>query len=159
MLACMQYIFRASIVVSLLCLVNGCNPESTFAAGRDLDPCLANIPTGCGISARCVLDSDHYLAGTLPGSRQFLVRAPGEVDATFRVLLDERRSSGTAFVLTAHEPTCSAVSVYDNMGQDVFALTDSDGVLVVVLHLRSAGDHLVELTSDANSHYALMVDL
>jgi hypothetical protein len=140
-------------------MVAGCDAESTFAAGRELDPCLANIPTGCGISARCILDTEHYIAGNLPGSRQFLVRAVSAVEAKFQVLLDERRSSGTSFVLTVHEPTCSESSVYDIMGQDLFHLTDADGILHVVLLIRHPGDHLVELTSDASSHYALTVDL
>jgi hypothetical protein len=99
------------------------------------------------------------LAGTLPGSRQFVVRTTGAATARFQVLLDERRASGTDFVLTVHEPTCSEASVYDNMGQDLFSLTDTDGVLHVSLQIRRAGDHLVELTSDAYCRYALTVDL
>ncbi|MFH0902695.1 MAG: hypothetical protein V2A73_18850 [Pseudomonadota bacterium] len=136
----------------------GCDAELTFAEGRELEPCVGNYPTACGSQARCVLDEEHYLAGEFPGSRRFIVRTEGEALLDVQFLLVDRRNPGSDFRLVVHEPVCGERYLYDAAGQDLFRLIGADGVLLIPMKVLLAGDHLVELISDAYCGYYLKVN-
>lgn len=136
----------------------GCSETSTFTVGRDLEICEGNVPTACAVTGRCVLDDAHYLEGTFPGSRRFIVRTEGEATLRFELFLYERKNPGTELRVVAYEPACADRTIYDSAGQDVFRVAASDGILRVELRVTRPGDHLIELSSDAYCRYALKVD-
>ena len=141
-----------------LMLPLGCGDQSTFALGRELDACASNLPTACGLAARCVLDEAHYLDGHFPSARRFIARTDGEATLRFGLLLSDEQAPGTELQFIVHEPTCSDRYSWDSNGQDLFRLTGSDGVLVVPIDVHRAGDHLVEFVSDAYCSYALKLN-
>lgn len=136
----------------------GCGDTSTFALGRQLDVCEENLPTACGVSARCALGSDAYLAGSFPGSRRFVVTTEGTATIQFQVLLTDEQAPGTDLELVVHEPSCGERTSFSSGGRDLFGLTGSDGVLEIPMKVVHGGDHLVELSADAFCSYALKWD-
>jgi hypothetical protein len=139
----------------LLPVFAACNNESFFTMGRDRIVCEDSIPTACGATARCVLDTGHYLNGQFPSARRFIVRTMAEADLKFELYLDDRHAPGTSLQLVVSEPSCSEKASYDSAGVDIFTSAGADGILGIPAHTTRAGDHLVELSSDAYCSYAL----
>jgi hypothetical protein len=135
--------------------LGACSNESFFTLGRDRTVCEDIIPTACGATARCVLDTDHYLDGEFPSGRRFIVRTMGEADLKFELYLDERHAPGTSLRLEVSEPSCNEKSTYDSAGTDIFKSAGADGILTMPMHTTRPGDHLVELSSDAYCSYVL----
>jgi hypothetical protein len=146
---------RRCLLVALALGLGGCDNESFFKLGRDRTVCEDNIPTACGQTARCVLDSKHYLEAEFPSARRFIVRTLGEADLKFELYLDERHTPGTSLRLEVSEPSCNEKSTYDSAGTDIFRVAGMDGILSISMHATRPGDHLVELTSDAYCSYVL----
>lgn len=143
----------------LLAGLSGCGDSAAFTLGRDFNVCDENLPTACALAARCVLDPDHYIAGTFPSARRFVARTKGDATLRISLLLTVERAPGTELQLIVHEPSCADRVTWDSAGQDLFRLTGSDGVLEVPIHVVHPGDHLVELVSDAYCDYSLKLDL
>jgi hypothetical protein len=91
----------------LLLALGACDNQSFFTLGRDRMACEDSIPTACGSTARCVLDTSHYLDGDFPSGRRFIVRTTGEADLNFEIYLDDRHSPGTSLRLQIAEPSCN----------------------------------------------------
>jgi hypothetical protein len=143
----------------LLLALGACGNESFFTLGRDRVVCEDNIPTACGATARCVLDTGQYLDGQFPGARRFIVRTPAEADLKFEIYLDDRHAPGTSLQLVVSEPSCSEKTTYDSAGVDIFRSAGADGILSMNAHATRAGDHLVELSSDAYCSYVLRLSI
>ena len=143
----------------LLLAIGACGNESFFTLGRDPIVCEESIPTACGATARCVLDTHHYLKGDFPSGRRFIVRTMAEADLKFEIYLDQRHSPGTMLRLEVSEPSCSEKSLYDSAGTDIFKDAGADGILTIPAHTTHPGDHLVELQSDAYCSYVLRVSM
>jgi hypothetical protein len=135
--------------------LSACNEESFFTMGRERTVCEDSIPTTCGTTARCVLDTEHYLDGDFPSGRRFIVRTTGEADLKFEMYLSNRHSPGTSLRLEISEPSCNEKKAYDSAGRDIFDAAGADGILSMPMHTVRAGDHLVELSSDAYCSYVL----
>jgi hypothetical protein len=146
---------RSGLLLGALLVAGGCSNESFFTIGRDRVVCEDSIPTACGATARCVLDTGHYLDGKFPGSRRFIVRTKGESDLKFEIYLDDRRAPGTSLRLEAFEPSCNETSLWDSAGKDIFQTSGTDGIIPISIHVTRPGDHLVELSSDAYCSYVL----
>jgi hypothetical protein len=147
---------KTAVFTSFLLLALGaCNNESFFTLGRERTACEDSIPTTCGSTARCVLDTSHYLDGDFPSGRRFIVRTAGETDLKFEIYLDDRHAPGTSLRLQVAEPTCSEKTTYDSAGKDIFQDSGADGILSMTMHAVRPGDHLVELSSDAYCSYVL----
>jgi hypothetical protein len=142
-----------------LCFVwlglGACSNESFFTLGLDRMVCEDSIPTACGATARCVLDTSHYLDGDFPSARRFIVRTMGEADVKFEIYLDDRHSPGTSLRLEVSEPSCNDKQTYDSAGVDIFRQAGMDGIIEIPIHTTQPGDHLVELSSDAYCSYVL----
>ena len=149
---------KRPLAAAALALAAGCGDDSTFTLGRDLEICESNLPTACGLAARCVLDEQHYLAGNFPGSRRFIARTGGEETIRFSLFLSDERAPGTELQIIVHEPSCGDRYVWDSGGQDLFRLVSGSGVLTVPITVRQPGDHLVEFVSDAYCAYALKLN-
>ena len=150
---------RWGLLLSLLVGLAGCDNESFFKIGRDPLTCEDSIPTACGATARCVLDTKHYLEGDFPSGRRFIVRTSGESDLKFEIYLDNRHAPGTSLRLEASEPSCNEKTTYDSAGTDIFQDAGADGILAIPVHTVRPGDHLVELSSDAYCSYVLRVSM
>jgi len=135
--------------------LSACSNSSFFTVGRDRTICEQNIPTACGATARCVLDTSHYLDGEFPSSRRFIVRTTGEADLKFEIYLDDRHAPGTSLRLVVSEPSCNEKATYDSDGVDIFQAAGADGIITMPIHTTRPGDHLVELSSDAYCSYVL----
>ena len=146
-----------AVLISLLAGLglSACGNESFFTLGRDRMVCEDSIPTACGATARCVLDTDHYLTGDFPSGRRFIVRTMGEADLRFEIYLDNRRAPGSSLRLETSEPSCNDKQIYDSAGVDIFKAAGEDGVLIIPMHVVRPGDHLVELSGDAYCSYVL----
>lgn len=149
---------RRAAWLALVLSWSGCSEESTFTIGRDPLVCEASIPTACETTARCTLDTSHYIQGRFPGSERFIVRTDGAAKLNFEVLLLNQKTPGSEFILTVHEPNCSDRYTYDSGGRDLYRLADVNGVLQIPMSVARAGDHFVELVSDAFCDYALKYD-
>jgi hypothetical protein len=136
-------------------VLGACDNGSFFTLGRDRLACEDSIPTACGSTARCVLDTSHYLDGNFPSGRRFIVRTTSEADLKFEIYLDDRHAPGTSLRLQVAEPSCNEKETYDSAGKDIFQNAGADGILSMSMHTVRAGDHLVELSSDAYCSYVL----
>ena len=143
----------------LLLALSGCSNESFFTLGRDHTVCEDTIPTACGMAARCVLDTSHYLDGEFPSGRRFIVRTPGEADLKFEIYFVERHAPGTSLILDVSEPSCNEKETYDSGGVDIFQAAGEDGIIAIPIHTTRPGDHLVELSSDAYCTYDLRLSM
>jgi hypothetical protein len=145
---------RLPFIAAALFILPACEVQ-TFTIGLEREPCEANVPTACGAVAHCVLDAEHYLDGEFPSSRRFIIRTDGEESFELQLLIFDERTPGTELLVIVHEPSCGERYTWDSGGRDLFRMTGSDGVLRVPFHVLHRGDHLVEITSDANARYAL----
>jgi hypothetical protein len=144
-----------SVLAFLSLGLSGCGNESFFTLGRDRMVCEDSIPTACGATARCVLDTEHYLDGVFPSARRFIVRTTGESDLKFEIYLDQRHAPGTSLRLEISEPACNEKQLWDSAGTDIFQDAGADGILAIPMHTTRPGDHLVELSGDAYCSYVL----
>ena len=149
---------RIALAFVLLGL-SACSNEWFFTMGRDRTVCEDSIPTACGATARCVLDTSHYLDGNFPSARRFIVRTMGESDLKFEIYLDDRHAPGTSLRLEVSEPSCNEKELYDSAGVDIFQDAGEDGIIAIPIHTTRPGDHLVELSSDAYCSYFLRSSL
>jgi hypothetical protein len=145
---------RIALCFALLGL-GACSSDWFFTSGRDHTVCEDSIPTACGTTARCVLDTGHYLDGDFPSARRFIVRTAGESDLKFEIYLDNRRAPGTSLRLEVSEPSCNEKTFFDSSGVDIFQDAGADGIIGIPIHTTKPGDHLVELSSDAYCSYVL----
>jgi hypothetical protein len=145
----------SALTVLLVLGLAACNDQSFFTIGRERVVCADSIPTACGSTARCVLDTGHFIDGDFPSGRRFIVRTTGEADLKFEIYLDERHAPGTTLRLEVSEPSCNEKVTYDSAGKDIFQASGADGILAIPVHTVRPGDHLVELSSDAYCSYVL----
>lgn len=156
-----------SLVVLGASLAGGClqgTSEATFLEDRKEILCEGVWPVCSGKFAGCLLDEDHYITGTFPGGRKFLVETtPG--DWVIRVLffLEDRLAPGTETEVSWYEPGCSEEYRYqlskDQYGGDLFEQAGPDQVFEVEHTVVDPGDHLIEIYSDATCRYDLRVEL
>ena len=139
--------------------LGACTSESFFTLERDRTVCEDSIPTACGTTARCVLDTSHYLDGDFPSARRFIVRTMGESDLKFEIYLDNRHAPGTSLRLEVSEPSCNEKQLFDSAGADIFQRAGASGIIAMPIHTTRPGDHLVELSSDAYCSYVLRISL
>jgi hypothetical protein len=139
-----------AVPMALAGLVLGCD----FTSGTSLNRCMDTIPAACGMTAHCVLDTNQYLQGEFPGAQTFVVRTDTPVTVNFEFVFQNRISPGTQLTLTSTEPDCAGQSSYTSQG-DLFELAGASGILKFPIQLMSAGDHLVQFSSDAYCSYEL----
>ncbi|MCB9557198.1 MAG: hypothetical protein H6707_13910 [Deltaproteobacteria bacterium] len=146
----------------------GCIPTTSreaFTQGADEIPCSATYPVCRGKFAGCRLANDSYISGTFPGSRKVVAETPpGDFKLQLRIYLDDRLSAGTDTEVLWYEPGCSEIYRYqlskDGVGgRDLFEIAGNNQVFSVTQRVVDAGDHLVEVFSDATASYLLRVDV
>ena len=138
------------LAVALAGLVLSCD----FTSGTSLNQCADTIPAACGNTAHCVMTNSQYLQGEFPGAQTFILRTDNPVTVTFEFVFQNRISPGTQLSLTSTEPDCAGQSSYTSQG-DLFELAGASGILKFPIELMSAGDHLVQFSSDSYCSYEL----
>jgi hypothetical protein len=140
-------------------LLLGCGvDEGDFIQGADYEPCLSNLPI-CQQTAGCALGENKYTEGDFPGYLSFVVTTPADTTVVVKIFFKSRVHPGQDTEIIWYEPGCSDSYSYRSEGEDIFALAGSKRVFSQEQNLRRAGDHLVEVSSDAFTHYFLRVEL
>jgi len=132
--------------------------EGDFIAGAESDPCMANVPV-CQTTAGCNLDESHYIEGDFPGYRNFVVSTPADTTIVVRIFFKTRKHPGEDTEIIWYEPGCHVSYNYESKGQDIFQMAGTDRIFTQEKKVRQAGDHLVEIFSDATCHFFARVDI
>ncbi|MEO0604192.1 MAG: hypothetical protein AAF211_22335 [Myxococcota bacterium] len=150
------------VASGLLGWLAGCDQGwGSFVDGRLPNLC-AEAYAVCGVTAGCALDAQHYVTGTFPGARRVVVSHPEPTRFRVMFYLTETTSPGTELSIQLHEPDCSFdpeaagvelsdVDVIEEAGLDRTLLFES-------LTVDVAGEHLLEVYSDATVAYLLAVE-
>jgi hypothetical protein len=145
--------------VAWLAALSGCGvSEGDFIAGADPDPCQGNVPV-CATSAGCVLAETKYMEGDFPGLANFVVTTPADTSIEVKLFFKTRVHPGDDTEFIWYEPGCGDNYVWESGGIDMFAKAGADRVFSQAHEVRRAGDHLIEIYSDATTHYFLRVEL
>ena len=131
--------------------------DAGFIGNRSLNPCSDVIIACKGMSAGCILDDKHYIEGSFPGSRKFLVTAAPGKKVRVLILLQNKLSPGSSTKVSLYEPGCT--DEYKNSVSDLFTAAGADSVLEVENAVVKNGDHLVAIESDAVVQYLLRVEV
>jgi len=159
--------FTRAKLLSLCLLLVGCldtTSEATFIGDRNEDLCNGVFHQCKGQTAGCILDEDHYIMGTFPGERKFLVETTqGDWKIKVLIFLAERLSPGTETEIRWYEPGCVDEYKYqlskDQLRGDLFEQAGRDQVFEVEQPVIEAGDHLVSVWSDAVCRFDLRVQI
>ena len=74
----------------------GTTSEASFIGSREVDLCNGVWNVCKGHTAGCILDESHYIEGTFPGERKFLVETrQGDWKIKILLFLKDRLSPGT----------------------------------------------------------------
>jgi hypothetical protein len=160
---------RYHLIASVLLLpaLGGClnaTSEATFIGGRDQMLCDGVWPVCKGKFAGCLFDQEHYLQGTFPGTRKFLVETiPGDWVIMVKLFLEDRLAPGTETEVQWYEPGCADEYRYqlskNLVAGNLFEQAGRSQVFSVERAVVEAGDHLVEVYSDATCRYDLRVEI
>jgi hypothetical protein len=152
---------RSLSLLTLLALTVGCNvgSEATFIGTSQLDTCVDEIPV-CNTTAQCVMkEEDSYIEGEFPGQRAFIVPTEGEAIIRVRIFWRERLGPGADTEIIWYEPACVQDYNYESQGADVFADSNDEYVFTKEQRVFRAGEHLLELRSDATAKYLLRTEV
>jgi hypothetical protein len=154
-------------LLASLSLLAGClemTSEATFIDDRQEDLCNGVFHQCKGQTAGCILDEKHYIAGTFPGERKFLVETTqGDWIVRVKLYLAERLSPGTETEVRWYEPGCTDEYKYQlskhKLQGDLFEQAGRDQVFEVEQAVVEAGDHLISVWSDAVCRYDLRIEI
>lgn len=148
--------------VASAALVTGCDQGwGSFVDGRLPNLCSEAYAV-CSVTAGCALDERYYVSGTFPGARRVVVSHPEPTRYRVLFYLTETTSPGTELSIRLHEPDCSfdpeaaGVALSD---VDLIEEAGLDRTLVFEdLEVEQAGEHLLEVYSDATVSYLMAVE-
>lgn len=136
--------------------------EEAFVGGR-LPSLCDEAYWICNVTAGCILDNDHYIEGSFPGTHRVVVVAD-DVNAPLqaRLFFTEMESPGTELLLQVSEPDCTLnadVARAHLHDMDLFEEAGDDRTLIFDLTVLDAGEHLVEVYSDASVGFLMVVEV
>lgn len=133
--------------------------EAQFAIGATFDTCDNEIPV-CNTTAACrLVEEDSYTDGEFPGFRQVIVPTGGEAVIRVKILWRTQLSPGADTEILWYEPACIDAYSWQSQGVDIFADLGHDRIMVREERVYRAGDHLVEIRSDATGEYLLRTEV
>jgi hypothetical protein len=151
---------KRALVISLLTLLSAAcsDAESVFTNGRAQVRCDGTLPV-CSTSAGCVLDDTNFAqsAFQLGGTTRVIVRTAGPADLEVALFFRTEESPGTDTEISWYEVGCSQSYTAQSAGRDVFVEAGTDRVFKRSQKVTTAGDHLVEIFSDAQAEVLLRV--
>ncbi len=150
---------RTALLAALACAACG-DPESVFTGDRAQVSCAQALPV-CSTSAGCLLDNATYAQGAFQqgGSTRFIVRTTGAADVEVALFFKTEQSPGTDTEISWNEVGCQKRYLAQSGGVDVFSEAGQERVYKRSQHLVTAGDHLVEVFSDAQAQVLLKVNI
>lgn len=154
-------VFRSSLqlVAVFGLLVLGCsNPKDDFLGARVLDACNGSWPV-CGSVAGCLIGSQSYIEGGLPGQQRFIVQLSEPSTVRVRVYVDSISSQGSETSLNFYEDGCRSRVPITVTGQQFADEARQQGEFTREADLTGIGDHLIEFESDAQARYTLEVEV
>ena len=153
--------FTVACGVVVVVVVAGCGfgSEAAFIDTSTLSDCLDEIPV-CNTTAGCKLvEEDSYLEGVFPGQRFFIVPTEGEAVIRVKMFWRTQLGPGADTEITWFEPACIDDFDFDSQGADIFRDSNEQGIFVKEQRVFRAGDHLVEVRSDATADYLLRTEV
>jgi hypothetical protein len=142
-------------ILGLLALLGaGCGTrKEDFIAGRVRDACNQTWPV-CGTTAGCYIGEESYLEGTFPGQQRFVIHLDQPSTVKLRVYLDSVSSAGEQTRIDFFEAGCGSrvqqVSTVTDFADESQRLGEYDRSA----DLDQLGDHLIQITSDAQANYS-----
>jgi hypothetical protein len=152
----MRLVITTGLILGLLCACGV--SESDFIAGADHDPCMSNVPV-CQTTAGCTMAENKYIEGNFPGFVNFVVTTPADTTIAVRIFFKTLKHPGEDTEIIWFEPGCHDSYTYESLGADVFAIAGGDRVFSQERKVRQAGDHRVDVYSDATTHYFIRVEV
>ncbi|MHB1845034.1 MAG: hypothetical protein ACYCWW_09400 [Deltaproteobacteria bacterium] len=147
------------LALALCAAATSCgSPKDAWIAGRILDPCGGSWPV-CNTVVGCPLDSSSYAEGKFPGTAQYLVQTPGPATVTIHLFLDEVTAAGSEATLTWFETGCTSRFQTQVTGAVFVGESQNLGEFQRSEQLAGAGDHLIQIQSDATASYSVKVDI
>jgi hypothetical protein len=142
----------------LLALAACSGPEDAFTDGRSLISCNDAIPV-CTTTAACELDDKSYARGsfTQGTTLRAIVQTDGAADVQAQLFFESEGSPGTDTEISIFEAACAAQVSHDSGGQDIFRTAGDSRIWSATLRVDTAGDHLLEVFSDAQADYLVAV--
>ncbi len=136
--------------------------EEAFVGGR-LPSLCDEAYWICNVTAGCILDNDHYIEGSFPGTHR-VGGGADDVNAPLqaRLFFTEMESPGTELLLQVSEPDCTLnadVARAHLHDMDLFEEAGDDRTLIFDLTVLDAGEHLVEVYSDASVGFLMVVEV
>ncbi|HEY1101635.1 MAG TPA: hypothetical protein VGF99_22035 [Myxococcota bacterium] len=141
--------------------VSGCGfgSEAAFYGTRSLDTCDLELPV-CNTTAGCKLtEEERYIEGVFPGQRSLIVPTAGEATIRVSIYWRTQLGPGADTEIIWHEPACVDAVRYESQGADVFADSNAQGIFVQERKVFRAGEHLIEVRSDATADYLLRTEV
>ena len=139
----------------------GCNfgSEASFIDTATLSQCDDEIPV-CNTTAGCkMVEEDTYLEGSFPGQRFMIVPTEGEALIRLKVFWRTQLGPGADTDITWFEPACVDDFTFQSAGADIFRDTNDQGIFIKEQRVFRAGDHLVQIRSDAVGDYLLRTEV
>ena len=146
------------LVASLFTLgLGGCGfgSEAAFVGTAQLTECIDEIPV-CNTTAGCkIVEESGYLEGRFPGQRQLIVPTEGEAVIRVKIFFRTQLGPGADTEITWFEPACVDDFTFESQGADIFRDTNAQGIFEKEQRVFRAGDHLIEVRSDAVAEYLM----
>jgi hypothetical protein len=132
--------------------------ESVFVSGRAQLACDQALPV-CGSFAGCVLSPESYAQSAFKqgGTTRFIVRTTGAADLEISLFFRTEESPGSDTEIAWYEAGCQQRYSAQSGGRDVFVEAGEARIFKRSQRLTTAGDHLVEVFSDAQAEVLLEV--
>lgn len=145
----------AVLLGSLLACGSG---KDDFIAGRVIDACASPWPV-CGELAGCLVGPESYIEGSFPATQRVIVRLNQPSTVTVKLFLDSVTSSGKQITLDFYEDGCKSRVRQEATGREFVQETEQVGWFSRSADLVGLGDHLIEVTSDAQAQFTMEVDV
>jgi hypothetical protein len=146
------------LLVAGIALVGCASPHDDFVAGRVQDSCDQAWPV-CATVAGCYIGAESFVEGNFPGTQKVVVTLQQPSTVKVRVLLDTIASSGTETRVDFFEGGCQARAEQVATGIDFADESERIGEFDRQADLTDLGDHLIQITSDAQASYTFEVEV
>jgi hypothetical protein len=140
-------------------LLTGCGSvREDFLGSRIQDACGGEWPI-CSTTVGCILGDRSYVEGRFPGTNKVALKVfePSEVTVSF--LLSETAGAGVQTVVNFYETSCSSRVRTVITGRTFIGESEQVGFVKRSAELSEAGDHLIEVESDARTKYVMKLDV
>ena len=150
----------ALAAASAAALLSGCGgTKEDFIGYRSRDACDQTWPV-CDRVVGCILGGQTYLTGRFPGQGRFVVRLAEPSTVTVGIFVEGVAGTGTsdAYIHWWEDGCVKRIRVSVGAAAFVSEL-DRDGVFTRSADLVGVGDHLIEISADAQATFYAKVDV